>query len=247
MALVSSFDGNTRRITLTALETVGVSWQPLDIYREHRDWRRLNEPSRVWSPLVKMVGGEPKGGGKFAPRFLQMLTDERGITTKLILPDVGPYRTTVDGELATDVPDTDAEPFDLSGLTTTGVVIDYKPVDAEIISTSGITAIVAATPAIKQAWTRSLGPSALQGLILLEVDGVFTPAPPGSTLDVTIRNSVGTIAAQVLSIAVNTQGYFQYSEVYTPTGGTNLVSFATIRLFGGSTIESVTPISFPAF
>ena len=135
MPIVQSFDGLTRRITLDA-SISNATWSPLDLFKEYLVHRRDNHAFRGFEPLIRMRGGEPKGGGKFAPRFLQMLTDSRGITTKLVLPDIGPYRTLVDGEIATDVADTDPEAFDVSGLTT-AVIIDYKPAEAEIISVAG--------------------------------------------------------------------------------------------------------------
>lgn len=133
MPVVASFDGLNRRIYLDG-SVAGGSWSPLDVYKEYLAYRRDNHQFRGFSPLIVMKGGEPKGGGKFAPRFLQLLTDGRGITTKFVVPDLGPYRTTVEGELATDVPETDPEAFDVSNLTTSGVIIDYKPAEAEIIS-----------------------------------------------------------------------------------------------------------------
>lgn len=141
MAVVATFDGANRRIILDP-SVVDAEWSPLDLFREYLAHRRDVESFRGFSPLVRMVGGEPKGGGKSAPRFLQLLTDDRAITTKLVLPNLGPYRTLVTGELATDLPDTDPEPFDLSNLTT-AVVIDYKPPDTEIVTVatgSGLTA-----------------------------------------------------------------------------------------------------------
>lgn len=132
MPIVASFDGTNRRITLDS-SVANSSWSPLNLYKEYLAYRRDNHAFRGFSPLIVMKGGEPKGGGKFAPRFLQLLTDDRGITTKFILPNTGPYRTVVDGELSTDVADTDPEPFDTSNLTT-AVIIDYKPSEAEIIA-----------------------------------------------------------------------------------------------------------------
>lgn len=145
MPVVASFDGVTRRIVLDA-SVAGAEWSPLDLFKEYLAHRRDVHSFRGFEPLVRMVGGEPKGGGKFAPRFLQLLTDSRGITTKLVLPNSGPYRTLVSGELATDRPDTDPEPFDLSNLST-AVVIDYKPPDTEIVQIATGSALTAAQAA----------------------------------------------------------------------------------------------------
>ncbi len=141
MAIVASLDGINRNVYLD-VSIADSNWSPLNLYIEYLRFRRDNEQFRGFEPLMVMKGGEPKGGGKFAPRFLQLLTDRRGITTKLIVPDTGPYRTLVEGEIATDVPDTDPEPFDMTGLTSSGIIVDYKPTEAEIISvaTGGLTA-----------------------------------------------------------------------------------------------------------
>lgn len=135
MPLVDSFDGVNRRIILNP-SVIDGSWKPIDVFVEYLYERRDNHQFRGYESLIKMVGGEPTGGGSRQPRFLQLLTDRRGITTKLIIPDNsaggGFYRTLVDGVISTDVPDTDPEPFDLSSLTH-AAVIDYKPKEAEII------------------------------------------------------------------------------------------------------------------
>jgi hypothetical protein len=135
MAVVTSFDGINRTITLDP-SIIDGSWQPIEVFREYLVERRDNEQLRGFESLIRMVGGEPTGGGSRQPRFLQLLTDSRGITTKIILPDNtgggGFYRTTVDGTISTDIPDTDSEPFNLDNLTHP-IVIDYKPKEAEII------------------------------------------------------------------------------------------------------------------
>ena len=138
MPLVLSFDGINREIILD-VSVIDASWKPIDVFREYLYYRRDNHQFRGFYPLLKMVGGEPTGGGSRQPRFLQLLTDDRGITTKLILPDNtfggGFYRTDVDGVISTDIPDIDSEPFNVSNLTH-AVVIDYKPKEAEIIEVS---------------------------------------------------------------------------------------------------------------
>lgn len=133
MPLIASMDGATRRIFLDP-SVIDSSWAPLDVFKEYLTFRRDNEQFRGWYPLIKMVGGEPKDATRNQPRLLQMLTDDRGITTKLVLPvNAGAfYRTKVSGEISTDVTETDAEPFDTSNLTGP-VVVDYKPAEAEVI------------------------------------------------------------------------------------------------------------------
>ena len=134
MPTVALFDGENRRIFLDA-SIADDSWLPIDIYREYRVWRAM-PGNRKWFPLIEMLGGEPLGGGTFVPRILRMRTDEQGFTTKLVPPDVGPYRSRIAGSIGTDNADVDPEPFDLSGLTT-AVTLDYQPPLSELIEVGG--------------------------------------------------------------------------------------------------------------
>lgn len=130
MPVVASFDWPNRRIYMAA-----ATWHPLDVYREMRADRRLNEYGRQFDPLVKYDGNVPKGGGKFTPRYMTMLQG-----AKIVPVDGGTEPITdVQGEIITD----DQTPFiDVSSLTTKPQV-NYAPAEAEIIEVmtgSGINA-----------------------------------------------------------------------------------------------------------
>lgn len=135
MAVVDTWDGANRRIYLASGVT---AFHPIDdIYREYRTARRLDESLRVWDPFMVAVGNLPKGGGKFTPRYLYLLSDDPA--------NVGPVKIvcfdevntmTVTGEVLCD---DESEPFDYSTLTNP-VVVKYQPPEAEIIrvSTTGV-------------------------------------------------------------------------------------------------------------
>lgn len=130
MPVVASFDWPNRRIYMAE-----ATWHPLDVYREMRADRRLNEYGRQFDPLVKYDGNVPKGGGKFTPRYMTMLQG-----AKIVPVDGGTEPITdVQGEIITD----DQTPFiDVSSLTTKPQV-NYAPAEAEIIEVmtgSGINA-----------------------------------------------------------------------------------------------------------
>ena len=134
MPVVQSFDGINRVITLDP-SVAGASFDPLDLYAEYLAERRDNEQFRGFDSLLRMEGGAPKDDTRKSERQLRLLTDRRGILTKIVLPDTGPYRVRVDGEILTDQPSTDPEPFDISAMTTS-VIIDYKPPATQIVTLS---------------------------------------------------------------------------------------------------------------
>jgi hypothetical protein len=122
MPVVSSFDGPNRIIYLH-VDTVDVAWHPVDIYREYRAERRLNEDFRKYNSFMEYVGNEPKGGGKATPRYLLLLEGCK------IIPYDAAGVTEAEGEILTD---DQSDPFDVSGLVNP-VVVKYSPADAEIV------------------------------------------------------------------------------------------------------------------
>ena len=68
---IDVIDGELRRIYL--LEGVDTFHWIEDIYREYINQRASTEALRKWSPLLKADGNNPKGGGKFTPRYVTML------------------------------------------------------------------------------------------------------------------------------------------------------------------------------
>lgn len=126
MPVVASWDWPNRRIYMAVPE-----WHPIDLYREHREERRLNENARKHLPMMRMDGNVAKGGGKATPRYVVMLEGAK------IVPVDGTTepRTTITGEIITD----DQTDFvDISPLTVKPFV-QYQPPEAEIIqvTTSG--------------------------------------------------------------------------------------------------------------
>jgi hypothetical protein len=102
--VVDSWNGANRRIYLRQ----GVSsfhWID-DIYKEYRNWRRTVEAARVWTPLMRAAGNNPKGGGKFTPRYVTLLDGTR------LVPYDENILIEVTGEAITDNADVDPDPFD---------------------------------------------------------------------------------------------------------------------------------------
>jgi hypothetical protein len=126
MAVVASWDGDTRRIYLASGVT---TFHPIDdIYREYRAERRTNEAFRKWDSFMVAIGNEDKGGGKATPRFLRLLEDGDGLQAKIV-PFNSAATIDVTGEMLTEDL---SDPFDYSTLTVP-VVVKYAPAEAEII------------------------------------------------------------------------------------------------------------------
>lgn len=125
MPVVAVWDGANRRIHLAQGVT---SFHPVDdVYREYRVERRTNEDFRKWDAFMRAVGNEPKGGGRFTPRYLLLLDG-----VKIVPFDEG-GALTVEGEVLSD---DQSSPFDISGLSQP-VVVNYQPAEAEVIAVGG--------------------------------------------------------------------------------------------------------------
>jgi hypothetical protein len=129
--VVDTWDGDTRRIFLRP----GVSafhWID-DIYKEYRKWRREEEAARKWAPLLRADGNNPKGGGKFTPRYVTLLSGAR------VVPYDEDSTIQITGEAITDNPDVDPNPFDTSTRTESIKLYIEQPT-AEVIrvSTGGV-------------------------------------------------------------------------------------------------------------
>jgi len=70
MALIDHIDGPNRRIYLT-VGTVSLT-DMLALYREYRALRRTVESLRQYSPMMSIIGGQSKGGGKLVGRVLDL-------------------------------------------------------------------------------------------------------------------------------------------------------------------------------
>ena len=130
MALIDHVDSNNRRIYLSA-ETVDASIHPIDIYKEMRALRRLDESLRPYDVFLKAYGNVSKGAGKYTERYVICQSG-----TKLV-----PYDTThvltVTGTILTDDGQEGVYCFDRS-LLSAGVVVDinYQPPQVEVITVS---------------------------------------------------------------------------------------------------------------
>jgi hypothetical protein len=131
MPVVASWDGVARHIHLAQGVT---DVHPVeDIYREYRTERRTNESFRFWEPFLRVVGNEPKGGGKFTPRYLLLLQGAK------IVPFDEDAIINITGEVLADDQTSPVYFESLSPGTT--VLVNYAPPTAEIIQvgTSGLT------------------------------------------------------------------------------------------------------------
>lgn len=132
MAVVASWDGAARRIYLATN-----SFHPIDLYREYREWRRADESARKWDAFMRMEGNLAKGGGKFTPRFLMLLSDGQGVLTKIVPMD-STHSLVITGEILTDQPNTDTDFIDTVSLSAASKVrINYAPPEAEVIVIDG--------------------------------------------------------------------------------------------------------------
>ena len=104
--VVDSWNGETRRVYLKQGVTA-FHWID-DIYKEYRYWRRTDETARVWDPLMVAAGNNPKGGGKYTPRYITLLDGCR------VIPYDENILIVVTGEAITDNADIDPDPFDTS-------------------------------------------------------------------------------------------------------------------------------------
>lgn len=127
MPLVGSVDYPNKRIYLS-VETVGVSVQPVEVYKEVRALRLANEGDRGFSPLITARGNEPAG-----PTNTQIITI-LAAGARIVPYDVshsllvGGVLVNLDDGLAGSVL------FDRSPLSP-GVIVDveYQPPQVEVI------------------------------------------------------------------------------------------------------------------
>jgi hypothetical protein len=104
--VINYIDGATRRIYLLA----GVDafhWID-DIYREVLQMRATDVALQSWVPFLRADGNNPKGGGKYTPRYVTLLDGCR------VIPFDENILINVTGEGITDNADVDPDPFDTS-------------------------------------------------------------------------------------------------------------------------------------
>jgi hypothetical protein len=132
--VVDSWDGLNRRIYLKQGVT-SFHWIE-DIYKEYRNWRRTDESSRVWLPFMYASGNEPKGGGKYTPRYVTLLDGVK------VVPYDENIRIEVTGEAITDDADVDPELFDTS-TRTEAIKLYITPPSSELVRAEAEIAAVA--------------------------------------------------------------------------------------------------------
>jgi hypothetical protein len=131
MALVATIDGPNRDIYLSA-NTVGVDIIPMNIYKEVRTLRRLNEDLRKYEMFISAFGNVDKGGGKATERYIQLNSG-----TRIIPYDVS-HVLTITGIMITDDGQEGIACFDRTPLSgSTNVDINYIPPQVEIITVIG--------------------------------------------------------------------------------------------------------------
>lgn len=128
ISLLAGIDPVTREMFLS-LATVDASINPIDIYKEMRICRRLDETLRGFEVFLAAFGNVAKGGGKFTERYVQQLLGTR------FVPYDANQELTVTGTVITDDGQEGVACFDRTGLTATTVVdINYIPPQVEIIT-----------------------------------------------------------------------------------------------------------------
>lgn len=127
MPLVASTDYANKRIYLS-IDSVGVNIQPVDIYKECRSERRLDESKRRFDPMISAFGNDPAGPTN-TPRFVDLANGVRIVpyNSSHVLSIVGALINRSEGLAGTDL-------FDRGPLSPgVEVDIDYQPPQVEII------------------------------------------------------------------------------------------------------------------
>lgn len=128
MALIDHIDPINRRIYLSA-DTVDTSINPIDIYKEMRELRRLDESLRPYDIFMEGKGHIPKGSGKYTERYTVL------IEGTLLVPYDTSHTLTITGTVITDSGYEGVYCFDRSPLSsTTTVSINYVPPQVEVIT-----------------------------------------------------------------------------------------------------------------
>lgn len=154
MPVVATWDWNNRRIYLAE-----ANYDPIDIYREHRALRENDENARKYHPMVKAIGGLPKGGGERFGNALQLLSGETfGNTTVMakIVPLDGSGVNTLLGEVVTDNPDVDSDPFDSSGLANPPRIVTSPISVIQTVTTGSAVTEQDKTDIIEGVWSKTL-------------------------------------------------------------------------------------------
>ena len=128
MPIIASIDGNVSpRLVYLHADTVGTTVNPIDIYKEMRTLRSVDESLRKFDLFMKASGNDTKGAGKFTERYVTLLNTR-------IVPFNTNHVLTINGTLITDDGFEGIYAFDKSPLSSsTSVDIAYIPPQVEII------------------------------------------------------------------------------------------------------------------
>jgi hypothetical protein len=127
VAIIDYIDGPNRRIYLHA-DTVNADVHPIDIYKEMRTFRRVDEDLRKYDVFLQAFGNIPKGNNKFTERYVACL-----LGTRIVPFDVD-QELTITGVFITDDEQEGIACFDRTLLSAaTCVDINYVPPQVEVI------------------------------------------------------------------------------------------------------------------
>ena len=128
VTLLAGIDPVTRDMFLSA-NTVNAEINPIDIYKEMRICRRLNEDLRPFDVFLSGRGNNPKGPGKATERFVIQNQGTRFVPFDLT------HQLTVTGTVITDDGQEGIACFDRTPLSaTSNVDINYVPPQVEVIT-----------------------------------------------------------------------------------------------------------------
>ncbi len=191
MTQVATWDVVGRRFTLHA-DTRTAGYDPIEAYREWREYARMTPLAQGWPPLIDAEGNNPKGGGLFTPNRALLGDGVRVI----------PYDSTHTLRQTAEMIGSGLSDFDLYDETTlaptTAVskLLDYDKVEIREISTSGGT-FTAADRAHLLAIQRSTdiieGPITLeeyQQIMLASQAGQVTAPASGTAGTVDIKSPI---------------------------------------------------------
>tara|TARA_R110000851_G_scaffold12997_5_gene44706 strand:- start:13476 stop:14231 length:756 start_codon:yes stop_codon:yes gene_type:complete len=235
MTIIASINGATRRIYLHP-DTVGASLHPVDLYKEYRTLRRLDETLRVWSPLLSYTGNVPKSAGTGTERYMTLLSGAR------IVPFGTSHSLTIVGTIITDTGQEGIVCFDRSSLSSgVDVDINYVPPQVEVITVSVGSGLDAAQSTLLT--NIALDTNELQTnqgdwvTVSATTPRVFTLTGlvAGSTVRLYETDGLGGLGTE-LSSTVNSGVTFEY----THTSNTNDLLLQVIAVGFVETITSIT-------
>lgn len=133
MALIQSIDYLTKRIYLS-IDSVGITLDTMDIYREVRTLRAINENDRKFDPMIVAGGNIQKTASKFTQPYVQLLYG-----CEIIPYDSDQVLTLVRDTFSDDGRE-QAQCFNLTGLSSTVVIVEaVEKVEVREVTVGGST------------------------------------------------------------------------------------------------------------